>query len=239
MALPNPRFSNTRTVERATAVYDAGLRAYMQKVFGLMASGVALTGLVAYAVANNETLTQAIFGTPLFYVVAFAPLVFALGFGFGINRMSAPAAQFLFYVFASVMGLSLASIFLVYTGESITRVFFITAGTFAGMALYGYTTKRDLTAFGSFLIMGVWGLVLASIVNLFLGSSGFQYLISILGVGIFTGLTAFDAQRIKNEYYEGDGHEVTAKKAIFGALQLYLDFINLFISLMRILGDRR
>lgn len=238
MVQPNPNY-NMRTVERATAAYDAGLRAYMQRVFALMAMGVAITGVVALAIASSPSAIQLIFGTPLKWVAMLSPLVVVFGFSFGINKMSASAAQMVFLGFSALMGLSMASIFLVYTGESVARVFFISAGMFAGMALIGYTTKRDLTAMGSFLIMGVWGLFLASLVNLFIGSNGFQFLLSILGVGIFTGLTAYDAQNIKNTYEEADGHEMTSKKAIFGALQLYLDFINLFVSLLRILGDRR
>jgi len=237
MVQPNSRF-NARTIER-TAVYDSGLRAYMQKVFALMAIGVGVTGLVAFGISNSPAAIQLIFGTPLQWVVIFAPLVFVLAFSFGINRISASTAQILFYAFSALMGLSLSSIFLIYTGTSVARVFFITAGTFAGMALFGYTTKRDLTAMGSFLIMGLWGLVLASIVNIFWQPQGLQFALSILGVLIFTGLTAYDAQQIKNEYHEADDHDVMSKKAIFGALRLYLDFINLFISLMRILGDRR
>lgn len=235
MANPN---MNMRTIERVSG-YDLGLRAYMQKVFGLMALGVAITGAVAFGVANSPAAIQLIFGTPLQWVVIFAPLAFVLIFGAAANRMSAGMAQIAFLGFSALMGLSMASIFLVYTHASVARVFFITAGMFAGMALYGYTTKRDLTGLGSFLIMGVWGLVLASIVNIFWQPQGLQFALSILGVLLFTGLTAFDAQRIKMLYNSADSQDSMSKKAIFGALQLYLDFINLFISLLRILGDRR
>lgn len=220
------------------AEIDVGLRAYMQKVFGLMAGGTAVTGLVAYFGAVSGIYLQ-IAQTPLIWVVVFAPLVFAFIFGMKINSMRASTAQMLFWAFSALMGLSLSYVFLAYTGTSIARTFFIAAATFAGMALYGYTTKRDLSAFGSFLIMGVFGLLIAMLVNLFLQSSALHWAISVIGVLVFTGLTAYDAQRIKEMYYAGDGAEVATKKAVMGALQLYLDFINLFIFLLQFLGDRR
>jgi FtsH-binding integral membrane protein len=222
----------------ATVGVDAGLRQYMLRVYNYMAAGLALTGVVAYgAVASG--FYQTIYGTPLVYVVIFAPFAFVLALSFGINRMSLGAAQLTFWGFAAVMGLSLASIFLIYTHTSIARVFFITAGTFAGMSLYGYTTQRDLTGIGSFLIMGLWGIVIAGVVNLFLASSALYFATSVIGVFIFVGLTAYDTQRIKETYFESDGNVLAGKKAIMGALSLYLDFINLFLLLLRFFGDRR
>lgn len=220
------------------AEIDVGLRAYMQKVFGLMAGGTAVTGLVAYFGATSGIYMQ-IAQTPFIWVLVFAPLAFAMFFGMKINSMRASTAQALFWVFSALMGLSLSYIFIRFTGASIARTFFIAASTFAGMALYGYTTKRDLTAIGSFLIMGVLGLFVAMVVNLFLASSALHWAISVIGVLVFTGLTAYDAQKIKEMYYAGDGTEVATKKAVMGALNLYLDFINLFVFLLQFLGDRR
>jgi uncharacterized protein len=220
------------------AEIDIGLRAYMQKVFGLMAAGTAVTGLVAYFGAVSGIYVQ-LAATPLIWVVVFAPLVFAFIFGMRIHAMRASTAQMLFWAFSALMGLSLSYVFLAYTGASIARTFFIAAATFAGMALYGYTTKRDLSAFGSFLVMGVFGLLIAMIVNMFLASSALHWAISVIGVLVFTGLTAYDAQRIKEMYFAGDGAEVATKKAVMGALQLYLDFINLFVFLLQFLGERR
>lgn len=228
-----------RTVDRGVAAdIDVGLRAYMQKVFGLMAAGTAVTGLVSYFAATTG-LYVAIAQTPLIWVVVFAPLAFAFFFGMRIQAMRASTAQMLFWVFSALMGLSLSYIFLRYTTQSIASTFFISAATFAGMALYGYTTKRDLSGIGSFLIMGVWGLVIAMLVNLFLGSPAIAWAISIIGVLVFTGLTAYDAQKIKEMYYAGDDAEVGTKKAVVGALNLYLDFINLFVFLLQLLGARR
>ena len=221
------------------AELDAGLRAYMQKVFGLMAGGLAVTGLVAFFTAQSPTMLQLVFGTPLRWVIFLAPVGIALLFGFKLQSMRASTAQTIFWLFSAVMGLSLASIFVVYTGQSVARTFFIAAATFAGMALYGYTTKRDLTGIGSFLIMGLWGLVIAMVVNLFLASTALHWTISVIGVLVFTGLTAYDAQKIKEMYYAGDDAEIGTKKAVMGALNLYLDFINLFIFMLQFLGDRR
>jgi uncharacterized protein len=215
---------------------DVGLRAYMQKVFGLMAGGTAVTGLVAYF---STGLYMQIAQTPLIWVLMLAPLAFAIFFGMKINSMRASTAQALFWAFSALMGLSLSFVFIHFTSVSIARTFFVAASMFAGMALYGYTTKRDLTAIGSFLIMGVWGLLIAMVVNLFLQSSALHFAISAIGVLVFTGLTAYDAQKIKEMYYAGDGAEVTTKKAVLGALNLYLDFINLFVFLLQFLGDRR
>ena len=217
---------------------DAGLRAHMQRVYGYMAGGLALTGIVAYAAAASG-FYQAIAATPLIWIVMLAPLGFVLALSFGIQRMSAGTAMALFWIYAAVMGLSLGSIFLVFTGESIARVFFITAATYGAMSLYGYTTKSDLSGFGSFLLMGLIGIVIASIVNIFIGSSALQFAISIIGVIVFVGLTAYDTQRIKQMYLESDTFEVARKKALLGALALYLDFINLFMILLQLFGQRR
>ena len=230
----------SRTVQAGAraAEIDVGLRAYMQKVFGLMAGGTAVTGLVAYLGATTGIYAQ-LAATPLIWVVVFAPLVFAFIFGMRIHAMRASTAQVLFWVFSALMGLSLSYVFLAYTSTSIARTFFIAAATFAGMALYGYTTKRDLSAMGSFLIMGVWGLLIAMVVNMFLASTALHWAISVIGVLVFTGLTAYDAQNIKEMYYAGDSEEVGTKKAVMGALRLYLDFINLFIFMLQFLGERR
>ena len=212
-----------------------------------MASGLALTGLVAYLSANTPAILNMLYvasesgqlqPTGLSYVVMFSPLAFVLVLSFGINKMQASTAQVVFWAFAAVMGLSLANIFLVYTGASITRVFFITAGAFAGMSLYGYTTKRDLSGMGSFLMMGLIGIIIASIVNMFLASSALHFVISVVGVLVFVGLTAYDTQKIKLMFVETDGAEVMTKKAVMGALTLYLDFINMFIMLLRLFGQR-
>ena len=240
---PNERFSlRTESMSPAQArdadIY-VGLRQYMLNVYNYMASGLALTGAVAYSMTLSETAMQIIFGTPLFWVVALAPLGFVFYLSSRMAKIQASTAQTLFWIFSALMGMSLASIFVVYTGTSITRVFFITAGTFAGMSLYGYTTKRDLTGLGSFMFMGLIGIIIASLVNLFLQSSGLHFIISVIGVLVFVGLTAYDTQKIKSIYAAADGHEVTTKKAIMGALTLYLDFINLFIMLLRLFGERR
>jgi uncharacterized protein len=220
------------------AVIDQGLRAYMLRVYNYMASGVLLSGIVAYLVANTS-LYGVIFGSPLKWVVMLAPLAFVFGLSAGINRMSFGAAQALYWLFAAMMGASLASILVVFTGTSVARVFFITAGTFAGMSLYGYTTRADLTKFGSFLMMGLIGIIIASLVNIFVASSALQFAISIIGVLVFVGLTAFDTQRIKDTYYEGYDQDSTSKMALMGALALYLDFINLFVLLMQLFGQTR
>ncbi len=225
--------------QAAVADIDVGLRQYMLKVYNFMTGGLVVTGLVAYGVAGSPTILRAIYGTPLQWVVMLAPIGFAMLFGFRIQKMRASTAQMLYWAFAAVMGLSLSYIFLAYTGASVARVFFITAGTFAGMSLYGYTTKRDLAGIGSFMMMGLIGIILAMLVNLFLHSSALQFAISVIGVIVFVGLTAWDTQRIKEMYAAGDGAEIGTKKAILGAFQLYLDFINLFVMLLQLLGNRR
>ncbi len=220
---------------------DEGLKAHMNKVYGLMSVGLAFTGLVAYFVGSNDALLASIFGSPLKWVVMFAPLAVVFAFGAMINRMSVATAQMVFFGFAALMGLSISYIFAVYTGVSIAQTFLITAIAFAGLSLYGYTTKRDLSAMGAFLVMGLIGLIVASIVNIFLASSAMAFAISVIGVLIFAGLTAFDTQRIKTEYIQhaqvGDA-EWLGKSAILGALTLYLDFLNLFMFLLQFLGNR-
>lgn len=237
---PNEEYvSRTQGYARAqTAEIDAGLRAHMQKVYAYMAGGLGITGAVAYFVGNSPTMVQAIYGTPLSWVVMFAPLVFAFIFGMRIHSMAAATAQMLFWAFAAIMGVSISYIFFVYTDASIVRTFFITGGTFLAMSLWGYTTKKDLSGMGSFLIMGVIGLILASIVNLFLGSTALEFAISAIGVLVFTGLAAYDTQKVKEFYWEADGHEVATKKSILGAFVLYMDFINLFLFMLRFLGNR-
>jgi uncharacterized protein len=209
------------------AAIDEGLRSYMLKVYNYMGIGLVVTGRGAL-----------LYTTPLMWVVALSPLAIVLVLSFGINRLSVPAAQAIFWGFSALMGLSLSSIFLVYTDASIAKVFFITAATFGAMSLYGYTTKRDLTSIGNFLIMGLIGLIIASIVNIFMQSSMLEFAISVIGVLIFVGLTAYDTQKIKESYSASFGADVLAKGAIMGALNLYLDFINLFMMLLRLFGNR-
>lgn len=218
---------------------DEGLRKYMLRVYNYMTMGIGLTGIVALYTANSDPLLQLIFGTPLKWVVILAPLGFVFAISAGLNRMRLGTVQILFWLFAAIMGLSMASIFLIYSPVSITRVFFITAGTFGAMSLYGYTTRRDLTGMGSFMFMGLIGIIIASVVNIFLASSVLHFAISVIGVLVFVGLTAYDTQRIKQNYYEGMDEETAGKTAIHGALRLYLDFINLFLMLLRLFGGAR
>jgi uncharacterized protein len=228
------------TVRSADTVYgvDVGLREYMLRVYNYMASGLALTGIVAY-VAAYSGFYAAIARTPLIWLVILAPLGLVMLMSFGLQKMQASTLQLVFWLYSGLMGLSMAVLFIAFTGASIARVFFITAGTFAAMSLYGYTTRRDLSQFGSFLFMGLIGIIIASLVNMFIASSALQFAISVIGVLVFTGLTAWDTQQIKEMYYEGDGAEIAAKKSVMGALRLYLDFINLFMMLMQLLGTRR
>jgi uncharacterized protein len=234
--------------------YDEGLRAYMIRVYNYMGVGLVLTGVIAYAfytmavktdTAGNilgfTDLGRAIYFSWLRWVIAFSPLVIVFLFAARINQMSTSTAQAVFWAFAALMGVSLSSIFVVYTGTSISRIFFITAATFGTVSLWGYTTKRDLTAMGSFLMMGLIGIVIASLVNAFMHSSGLQFAISVLAVAIFTGLTAYDTQTLKNNYdvYASGGEETLGRSAVSGALNLYLDFINIFIALLQLFGDRR
>jgi FtsH-binding integral membrane protein len=250
----------TAGVGTRTAQIDAGLRAHMNKVYGLMSVGMLLTGLVAWAVAGMSVtgvpvegavqigadryltgLGAAIYTSPLKWLVMFAPLIMVFGFGAVQNRLSVAGAQLYFYAYAALMGLSISSIFLVFTGESIAQTFLVTAIAFAGLSLYGYTTKKDLSGFGTFLMMGVIGLVVASIVNIFLASSALMFAISVIGVLVFAGLTAYDTQNIKNTYIEHAAHgdeEWLGKSAIMGALNLYMNFINIFMFLLQFLGNR-
>lgn len=228
---------------------DAGLRSFMLSVYNYMGGGLALTGIMALLFASNEALLQLVYRveggmivgmTGLGWLVAFAPVGFALFFEFRMHSVSFRTIQMLFWIFAGIMGISLSTLLLMYTGASVARVFFITAGLFGGMSLYGYTTKRDLTGLGAFLIMGLWGVFIASIVNIWMKSSATFYALSVVSVFIFIGLTAYDTQRLKGIYYEVAGSgEAIGKAAIKGAFRLYMDFINLFIHLLRLMGDRR
>ena len=244
--------STTVKSSASEAIIDQGLRSYMLKVYNYMGSALILTGLIALltfkfaAVTSPEgellgltSLGNSLYNSGLAWIVMLAPLGVVFYMSFGIAKMSASKAQTVFWIFASLMGLSLSSIFIAYTGTSITRVFFITAGTFGSMSIYGYTTKRDLTKLGSFLMMGLIGIIIASLVNIFMKSTMMYFVISILGVLIFVGLTAYDTQKIKNMYLASDSGELIGKKAVMGALTLYLDFINLFIMLLRLFGQRR
>ena len=230
---------NFSTATKSEAQVDQGLRSYMLRIYNYMATGLGLTGLTAYFVAITPSLFNAIYGTPLYWIVALAPLGFVFYLSARLHKISFSTAQTVFWIFSGVMGLSMAYIFIAFTGASIARVFFITAGTFAGMSLYGYTTKKDLTGWGSFLFMGLIGIIIAMIVNIFLQSSMLGFIISCVGVLVFVGLTAYDTQRIKEMYYASDHPEISGKKAIMGALKLYLDFINLFIMLLHLFGQRR
>ncbi len=216
------------------AAVDAGLRQFMLSIYNYMTVGLVITGLVAFMVASSPAAMQAIFGSPLRWVVMLAPLGFVFLFSARINAMSPSTAQMVFWAFAATMGLSMASIFIVFTGESIARVFFITAATFGATSLYGYTTKADLSKMGSFMMMGLIGIVIASLINIFIGSSAVQFAISIIGVVVFTGLTAWDTQRLKEMYADSYDRDTVGRMAIMGALSLYLDFINLFMMLLRL-----
>lgn len=218
---------------------DVGLRSYMQRVYNYMALGLSITGATAFFTSQSQAMMQLIFGSPLGYVILFAPLVMVFFLSFRIHKMSFASVQTMFWIYSGLLGLSLSSVFLIYTGQSIVKVFFITAGMFAGTSLYGYTTNRDLSKFGSFLFMGLLGIIIASVVNIFMKSGPMQFAISILSVLIFTGLTAYDTQMIKEHYYNLDDEETAGKKAIFGALNLYMNFINMFLALLRLFGDRR
>ena len=249
MALDFNQRTYSKTADQAGI--DEGLRAYMLKVYNYMTTGLVLTGFIAYFFGKASVkaftpngveftdLGQALFNSGLSWIIMLAPLGFVFYLSARINKMSVSSAQITFWLFASIMGLSLASVFVQFTGTSIARVFFITAGTFAAMSLYGYTTKRDLTKLGGFLFMGLIGIILASIVNIFVQSGPMAFVISIIGVLVFVGLTAYDTQTIKNMYYAGDSDSVGSKKALMGALRLYLDFINLFILLLQLFGQRR
>jgi FtsH-binding integral membrane protein len=251
MADLDRRYAQGTPVGRTEAgVVDQGLRSYMLRVYNYMASGVAITGVVAYLIyamsveqsAGGLQLTS--FGSFMYasafkWVVIFAPLGLVFFLSARINSMSLGTAQISFWIFAALMGASISSIFLVYAHESIARVFFISAASFGALSLWGYTTRRDISAWGSFLFMGLIGIIIAMLVNLFVGSSALQFAISVIGVLIFAGLTAYDTQQIKEMYYAGDDGTVAGRKAVMGALRLYLDFINLFMMLLSLFGDRR
>jgi FtsH-binding integral membrane protein len=228
------------TIGARGAAIDEGLRTHMNKVYGLMSAGLAVTGIVAYLIGSNPELIATIFGTPLKWVAMFAPLAVVLVFSATIHKMSEGTARAVFYGYAALMGLSISFIFAVYTGVSVAQTFFVTAIAFSSLSIYGYTTKRSLSAMGGFLMMGVVGLIVASIVNIFLQSGGLSFAISVLGVLIFAGLTAYDTQKIKNEYLEmaHSGSDFMGKAAILGALSLYLDFLNMFMFLLRLMGNR-
>lgn len=239
--MQNEIYSQTKS-----AAVDAGLRSYMQKVYNFMAGGLCVTALAAWIVANTSLINlffnvspQGITLSGFGWLAFIAPLVMVFAFNWVVNSGTAKQVQLLFWSYAALMGISLTPIFLLYTQSSLVRVFLITAGAFGALSLYGYTTKRDLSGMGSFLYMGLFGLIIATLVNLFLKSSGLDWALSIIGVGIFSGLTAFDAQRIRVIYNSTDNDETITKKALSGALSLYLDFINLFLYLLRFLGDRR
>ncbi|MEC5289725.1 Bax inhibitor-1/YccA family protein [Aurantimonas sp. C2-6-R+9] len=247
------RNAGARTVPAAgtRADIDQGLRSYMLKVYNLMAGGLALTGVAAYllfsmAVVTNDAGTvvgltdigNVVYNSPLKWVLMLAPLAMVFFLSFRVHKMSVAAAQATFWTYAAMVGLSLSTIFLVYTQESITQVFFITAASFGALSLWGYTTKRDISGWGSFLFMGVIGIVIAMVVNIFLASPALQFAISAIGVLVFAGLTAYDTQQIKEMYYEGDGSAVMGRKAVMGALRLYLDFLNMFLFLLQLFGNR-
>ncbi|SMR70785.1 hypothetical protein SAMN04488030_0398 [Aliiroseovarius halocynthiae] len=234
-------FDTIRAGAGTRAAIDEGLRAHMNKVYGTMSMGLLLTFAAAWAVGNNAAMMETLFTGFTRYIVMFAPLIMVFAFGAMINRLSAAGAQLFFYAFSAVMGVSISYIFVVFTGMSIANTFLITAIAFAGLSLYGYTTKRDLGPMGAFLIMGLIGIIIASIVNIFIGSSMIHFAISVIGVLIFAGLTAYDTQKIKNDYIahaHAMDSEWLAKSAIMGALNLYLDFINLFMFLLQFLGNR-
>jgi uncharacterized protein len=232
----------SRWTTRSTAVpqvdIDVGLRQYMLRVYNYMAGGLALTGIVAYLAAASGIYVS-LAHTPLIWLIVLAPLGLVLFLQFRIAKMSLGAAQATFWVYAGLVGLSLGFIFLIYTSASIALTFFVCAAMFAGMSLWGYTTKRDLTGMGSFLFMGLIGIIIAALVNMFLASPALQFAISVIGVIVFTGLTAWDTQQIKEMYWAGDGSVVAGKKAVMGALRLYLDFLNLFLMLLQFMGARR
>ena len=236
---------------------DEGLRAYMVRVYNYMAAGLAITGIFAYGAFMLATTTdpslmvarlpngmmitefgRLVFMTPLKWVLFLAPLGLVFLLSARVHRMSLPAAQATFWVYAALVGVSIATIFMVYAHGSVARVFFVTAATFGGLSLYGYTTQKDLSGWGSFLIMGLIGIIIASIVNFFVGSSALQFAISVIGVLVFAGLTAYDTQQIKETYYSGDSQLVAGQKAIMGALNLYLDFLNMFLLLLQLFGNR-
>jgi FtsH-binding integral membrane protein len=248
---PNPAARYGTTVARDRVAVDEGLKAYMLRVYNYMTLGLAITGAVALgafmlAVVTDPAtgarsltdLGQLLYASPLKWVVIFAPLALVFFLSFRIDRMSVGTAQAVFWTYAALVGLSLSVIFLVFTGQSITRVFFITAASFGALSLYGYTTKRDLSGLGTFLFMGLIGVIIASVVNIWLASSMLQWIVSVVGVLVFAGLTAYDTQQIKEMYYAGDDSATAGRKAVMGALRLYLDFVNMFMMLLHLFGNR-
>lgn len=234
------RYANVSSAQASQI--DVGLRSYMLGVYNHMTTALALTGLFAYAMKwaalTSPGVAQIVYGSPLQYVIMFSPFVLVMYLSFKIQTLAPSTARNMFYLYAALMGLSLSSILLVFTGESVARAFFVTAGAFAGLSIYGYTTKRDLTAMGSFMIIGLFGIIIASIVNIFVGSDVMQFAISVIGVFVFAGLTAWDTQTIKAMYSAADNAQAAATKSIYGALKLYLDFINMFIMLLHLFGNR-
>ena len=250
------RFANARSgagaARSSAGAIDQGLRAYMLGVYNYMTLGLGVTGLVAFGAYKGAVIESAagrivgltdfgaaIYTSPLRWVVIFAPLIVVFAFSAGRNALSVNAARGVFLLFAALIGLSMSTIFVVFTHGSIFRVFFETAAAFGALSLYGYTTRRDLSAMGSFMVMGLFGLIIASVVNVFLQSTGLQWALSVIAILVFAGLTAWDTQAIKDSYWAGDSYEASEKKAIYGALQLYLDFINMFQQLLMLFGDRR
>ncbi len=243
MAQYDKRYAAQAGTRPETVEVDEGLRSYMLRVYNYMAAGIAITGVVAYATylmaASNPAFQQLLFASPLRWVIILAPLAMVFFMAARINHMSVGAAQTTFWIYAALVGLSLSSLFVVYTGQSLARVFFITAAMFGAISLWGYTTKKDLSGWGSFLIMGVIGLIIASVVNIFLASSAMQFALSVLCVVIFSGLTAYDTQKLKGIYYSVQGDTLAmGRSAIMGALNLYLDFLNIFLALMSLFGNR-
>ncbi len=240
----NNAYARPGTAARSSATLDRGLRAYMLGVYNYMAGGVAVTGIVAYALsqwaAASPQVAQALYHSPLQWVVMLAPLGIVIYMGVRSQNMSATWAQGVFWLYAAAVGASISFILLKFTGVSVARTFFVTAAAFAGLSVYGYTTKRDMSAWGAFLVMGIIGVVIASIVQIFVQSSALQFAISVIGLLIFAGFTAYDTQSIKDNYYtsSGDGSEALAKSAIFGALALYQDFVGIFMNLLSFMGDR-
>jgi FtsH-binding integral membrane protein len=243
MAQLDRRYAAPAGTRVETHEVDEGLRSYMLGVYNYMAGGIALTGIVAYATyllaATNPAVQQLLFASPLKWVVIFAPLAMVFFMAARINKMSIGAAQATFWIYAALVGISLSSLFMVYTGQSLTRIFFITAAMFGAISIWGYTTKKDLSGWGSFLIMGLIGVIIASIVNIFMQSSAMQWALSVLSVVIFSGLTAYDTQKLKAIYYSVQGDSLAmGRSAIMGALNLYLDFLNIFLALLSLFGNR-
>ena len=237
------RMSPAETAAPATVI-DAGLRSYMLAIYNYMTGGVALSGGVAWLVASNASIREVFFAatgapTALGWIAVFAPLILVFAVSFGLQRLSETTVRSLFWAYAALMGISLSTILLAYTGVSVARTFFISAAAFAGLSLWGYTTRKDLSAFGRFLIMGLWGLIIAMLVNMFLRSTAMDLIVSVIGVLLFAGLTAYDTQRLKRIYADVGGSEFRGKAVVMGALMLYLDFINLFLFLLRLTGNRR